>query len=114
MSDCIFCKIASGEMKSEFLYEDKDVVAFRDIRPQAPAHILVIPRRHISRMSELTEKEPSLAGAMLAAASHIAKKEDVADTGYRLVLNYGPDAGQDVEHIHLHLLGGRKMSWPPG
>ena len=114
MSDCIFCKIASGEIKAEFLYEDPDVVAFRDMRPQAPAHILVIPRRHISRVSELKEGDVSLAGHMLVAASCIAKKEGVSDKGYRLVFNCGPDAGQDVEHIHLHLLGGRKMSWPPG
>ncbi len=113
MAECIFCKIASKELKSEIVYEDDEVVAFKDINPQAPVHILIIPRKHIEKISDMEESDILLIGKLFFVASKIAKELNLED-GYRLVINNGRNAGQAVFHIHLHLLGGRKFSWPPG
>jgi len=114
MSDCIFCKIANGEIPTEFVYEDDDIVAFRDLNPQAPTHILVIPRRHIATTNDIAEDDDALVGRMVRVAGLLAKQEGIDERGYRTVLNCNAEAGQSVFHIHLHLLGGRPMSWPPG
>ncbi len=114
MSDCIFCKIASGEIKGDLVYEDEQVVAFRDLSPQAPTHVLVIPRRHVATTNELTDADADLVGRMVLAAKKVAADEGIAERGYRTVLNCNAEAGQSVFHIHLHLLGGRPMGWPPG
>ncbi len=114
MTDCIFCKIAGGEMTADVIFEDDDVIAFRDISPKAPTHVLVIPRRHISTLNDLGESDVEIAGRMVHAAQKIALQEGIADGGYRTVINCNTDGGQAVYHIHLHLLGGRQMSWPPG
>ncbi|MBN2279931.1 MAG: histidine triad nucleotide-binding protein [Candidatus Marinimicrobia bacterium] len=111
---CIFCKIAAGELGTKFIYESDDIVAFRDLNPQAPQHILIIPREHIEKVSDLQEKHLNIAGKLLLAAQKIAQKENLAEDGFRLVINNGKNAGQEVMHIHMHLLGGRKMNWPPG
>lgn len=113
-SDCIFCKIAAGEMSADMVREDDRVVAFRDVNPQAPTHILVIPRKHIPSVNRLDDADASLVGDLYLAARDIAAEEGVADDGYRLVMNTGEGAGQSVFHIHLHLLGGRALGWPPG
>jgi len=114
MSDCIFCKIAAGDIAADFVYQDDDVVAFRDITPQAPTHILVIPRRHISTLLDTTPETDRLLGRMQLAAVEIARREGLAERGFRLVTNCLEEAGQSVFHLHLHLLGGRRLSWPPG
>ncbi|TNF33038.1 MAG: histidine triad nucleotide-binding protein [Gammaproteobacteria bacterium] len=114
MTDCIFCKIASGDIPANIVYQDDHVVAFRDLNPQAPTHILVIPRKHIANTNDLQMEDAELIGKMYLAAKHIAHEEGIAEKGYRTVLNCNRDAGQTVFHIHLHLLGGRPMSWPPG
>ena len=111
--DCLFCKIASKEINASIVYEDDDFLAFRDINPVAPSHILIIPKCHIETVNELEETDALLMGRMLVIAKKIAAEEGLSD-GYRLVLNCGKDGGQEVFHIHLHLLGGRKMGWPPG
>ncbi len=114
MTDCIFCKIAAGEIETEFVYEDDQVVAFRDLNPQAPTHVLVIPRAHIATTNDLTEENADLVGRMALAAKQIAERGGIAERGYRMVLNCNSEAGQSVFHIHLHVLGGRPMGWPPG
>ena len=114
MTDCIFCKIAGGEMTADVIFEDDDVIAIRDISPKAPTHVLVIPRRHISTLNDLGESDVEIVGRMVQAAQKIALQEGIADGGYRTVMNCNTDGGQAVYHIHLHLLGGRQMSWPPG
>lgn len=114
MSECIFCKIAKGGIAAEIVYEDEEVVAFRDLNPQAPTHILLIPRKHIPTTNDLTEEDGGLMGKLLLAARDIARQEGIAEAGYRTVLNCNAAAGQTVFHIHLHLLGGRPMGWPPG
>jgi len=114
MSDCLFCKIAAGDMQTDIVREEEDIVAFRDINPQAPTHILIIPRQHIPRVADTDANHQLLLGRLILAANEIAVQEGVAEKGYRLVLNNGDHGGQDVYHIHLHLLGGRQMSWPPG
>ncbi len=111
--DCIFCKIAAGEFGGPPLYQDEQVTAFRDINPQAPTHILIIPNKHIASVDEAAAEDQALLGKLLLTAADIARKERVS-TGYRLVINTGPPAGQSVFHIHVHLLGGRNMKWPPG
>jgi histidine triad (HIT) family protein len=111
---CLFCKISSGEIPSELLYETPRVVAFRDISPQAPTHILIIPRKHIASVAELQDDDGGVMGELFLAARELARTEGIEESGYRMVVNAGPDAGQAVFHIHLHLLGGRGMSWPPG
>ncbi len=113
MKDCIFCKIAAGEIPSDKVFEDEYVYAFRDLNPQAPEHILIIPKQHISRVEDVTDEDRGLMGRLVVAAKHIAAEAGLKK-GYRLVFNNGPDAGQEVEHIHLHLMGGRRFSWPAG
>ena len=112
-SDCIFCRIASGEMGTEMIAESEMNVAFRDLSPQAPVHVLIVPRKPIPTLDALTEDDESLVGHLFLIALKVAAEEGLAD-GYRTVFNNGPDAQQTVYHIHLHLIGGRKMSWPPG
>ncbi len=114
MSDCLFCKMVSGDIQPNVVYEDDDVLAFRDLNPQAPTHILVIPKRHISTLNDLEPDDEPLMGKMVLAAARIAEKEGIAEAGYRTLLNCNAEAGQTVFHIHLHLLGGRPMGWPPG
>ena len=116
MSDtsCLFCRIAKKEIPTKIVFEDKALVAFEDIRPQAPVHILVIPRNHIERVSDLKEENTSLVGQMVLAAKKLAKDRGVQESGYRIVLNCNADAGQEVFHLHLHMLGGRRFNWPPG
>jgi histidine triad (HIT) family protein len=109
----IFQKIIDREIKADIVHEDDRVAAFRDVNPQAPTHILVVPRKHIDRIENMTEDDEGLVGHMVFVATQIAKKEGL-DGGYRLVLNNGSDGGQSVFHIHLHLLGGRSFGWPPG
>lgn len=114
MENCLFCKIASGQIPSDIVYQDEDVVAFKDINPQAPVHILLISRRHIPSIAELTPEDGPLLGIMFSVAAKLAHKLGVDEGGYRVVTNVGPDAGQSVLHLHFHLLGGRKFAWPPG
>ena len=114
MSDCLFCKILDGEIPCDRVYEDDHVIAFRDMNPQAPTHILVIPRKHISTVNDLTVDDKNIVGEMMLAAQAIAKQEGIEDDGYRLIMNCNEGAGQTVFHIHLHILGGRRMNWPPG
>ena len=111
---CLFCKIVAGEMRSRKLYEDDELFAFEDINPQAPLHALVIPRRHIATLNDLNASEDPLVGSMVRRAAAIAKERGFDGSGYRTVLNCNSHAGQSVFHIHLHVLGGRPMTWPPG
>jgi histidine triad (HIT) family protein len=112
-ADCLFCRIATGEIPTELAYEDDQVVAFRDINPRAPTHLLVIPRRHVASAHELGDDEGQLLAALFGATRRLADEAGLGD-GYRIVTNVGPDAGQSVPHLHFHLLGGRSLSWPPG
>lgn len=114
MIDCLFCKMVQGEIKPNLVMETDELIAFRDINPQAPVHILVVPRKHISTLNDLTPASAGLIGKMTLAAREIAKQEGIAASGYRLVMNCNKGGGQTVFHIHLHLLGGRVMTWPPG
>ena len=109
--DCIFCKIIEGELPSDIVYRDERVIGFRDINPIAPVHVLIIPRKHIPSIRDLTDEDLPLLGHMTVVANQLAEKEGIADTGYRLVINCGEEAGQTVHHIHMHLLGGRTLSW---
>lgn len=112
--DCLFCRIVGGEVPSDRVHEDELVIAFRDIAPRAPTHILLIPRAHIPSALELTAADAQLLGRLFEVAGRLARHEGVAESGYRIVTNVGPDAGQSVPHLHFHLLGGRPFSWPPG
>jgi histidine triad (HIT) family protein len=112
--DCLFCRIAAGEVPARIAHEDELVVAFHDVSPKAPTHILLIPRTHIASVSELGEEHAELLGRLMVVAGRLAREAGVADGGYRLVTNVGRDAGQSVPHLHFHLLGGRRLSWPPG
>ena len=112
--DCLFCKIVAGDIPSAKVYEDDKVYAFRDIEPQAPVHILIIPKEHIASANELTEENVSIVGHIFAVAAKIAKEEGIAEGGYRIVNNCGEDGGQTVKHLHFHMLGGRSLAWPPG
>jgi len=114
MSDCLFCKMVSGEIQPDVVYEDEEVLAFRDLNPQAPLHVLVIPKAHIATTNDLDDDNATVIGKLYLAAQQIAADADVAEPGYRMVMNCNPAAGQSVYHIHLHLLGGRSMGWPPG
>ena len=114
MTDCLFCKMVSGEITPDTIYEDDDVLAFRDINPQAPVHALVIPKQHVSTINDLDTDSAVLVGKMMMAAARIAQQEGFAEQGYRTVMNCNAHGGQTVFHIHLHLLGGRVMGWPPG
>lgn len=112
MSDCLFCKMVAGEIRPDVVFEDESVLAFRDINAQAPTHVLIIPKRHIANLNELDDAE--LGGCLLKTAASIAKQEGLAEEGYRTVFNCNRHGGQEVFHLHLHLLGGRQMTWPPG
>ncbi len=112
--ECIFCKIIKGEIPSKKVYEDEKVFAFEDIHPQAPVHILIIPKEHICSISDLDKEHDSLMGYILRVAAKLAEEKSINETGYRVVINCGPDAGQAVFHIHFHLLGARSLKWPPG
>ena len=114
MEDCIFCRIARKEIPAKIVYEDKDVLAFEDIHPQAPVHILIIPKEHIATLNEVPPGRESLLGNLLIRARTIAAEKGIGADGFRCVLNTGKNSGMEVFHIHLHLLGGRRMSWPPG
>ena len=114
MEECLFCKIVAGEMDSDIVHSSDHVLAFRDINPAAPVHILIIPKEHLDSAKTLTEKHGDLLAEIFQTASHLAKANEVDRTGWRLVTNVGPDAGQSVHHLHFHLLGGRQMAWPPG
>ncbi len=111
---CIFCEIANGKRSAEIVYEDDVVVAFRDIHPQAPTHILVIPREHISGPLDFDVNNAQIAGHLVAVAAKVAQQAGIEQEGYRLVMNQGHNGGQSVFHVHLHVLGGRRLSWPPG
>ncbi len=113
-SDCLFCKILAGDIPADLVYESDTAVAFRDISPQAPTHVLVIPRKHISTINDITTDDEAVVGSLYTAAREIAAAEGIADDGYRAVMNCNEGAGQSVFHIHLHVLGGRPMNWPPG
>lgn len=113
MSDCLFCRIVAGEIPSRKVYEDERLYAFEDIKPGAPTHILVVPKRHIAGLAEATPEDAALLGEMQLCAAALARARGVRH-GYRTVINVGPDAGQSVFHLHLHLLGGRPLAWPPG
>lgn len=114
MSDCLFCKIRDGEIPSDTVYENDEIIAFRDVNPQAPTHVLIVPKKHISTVNDLEDDDAELMGKMMLAAQDIASFEGVGTDGYRLVMNCNADAGQTVFHIHMHLLGGRNLVWPPG
>jgi len=113
-SGCLFCAIAEKRIPASIVYEDDRAVAFRDIRPQAPVHVLIIPRRHISSLGAVREEDRDLVGHLHRVANEIARRESISRSGYRLVANCGPDAGLAVDHLHFHLLGGRPLGWPPG
>jgi histidine triad (HIT) family protein len=112
--NCTFCKMVAGVIKPSIVYEDEQVIAFRDINPQAPVHVLIVPKKHIATLNDLEIEDAGMAGWMMLAAQNIAAKLSVAESGYRTVINCNRDAGQSVFHIHMHLLGGRHMAWPPG
>jgi histidine triad (HIT) family protein len=109
---CIFCRIARGEIPAQMVVNSKDVAAFRDLNPQAPVHILIIPKKHVASLDDANDSD--LLGRMMALAAAIARQEGIAKSGYRTVINTGKDGGQSVDHLHIHLLGGRAMTWPPG
>lgn len=112
--DCLFCKIALKEIPATIVFEDETVVAFRDIRPQAPTHILLVPKKHIPTIDECKARDQELLGSMILSAKNIACSQGLSEAGYRLVFNVNSGGGQEVYHIHLHILGGRQMTWPPG
>ncbi len=114
MSDCLFCGIVDGKIKANLVYQDDAVVAFKDIAPKAPVHILIIPRQHLVGVSDIGEPDRALIGQIFQVAARLAREQGIAESGYRVVVNSGADAGQSVFHLHYHLLGGRQMSWPPG
>jgi len=111
---CIFCQIAAGKIPAKIVLDEPEVLAFRDLHPVAPTHVLVIPKRHIASLAELEPADAGLVGRLFVAARRIAEMEGVSNQGFRTVINAGPDAGQTVFHVHLHLLAGRQMNWPPG
>lgn len=114
MSDCLFCKMIAREIEPDVVFESDTLLAFRDINPQAPTHILIVPKKHIATLNDLQSKDAGTIGDMYLAARDIAKNMNIASVGYRTVINCNAGAGQTVFHIHMHLLGGRSMSWPPG
>ena len=114
MQECLFCRIVAGEMGTELVHSSDNVVAFRDINPQAPVHVLIIPKEHVESARSLNEDHADLMAEIFETAAHLAKANEVDRTGWRLVTNVGPDAGQSVHHLHFHLLGGRQLGWPPG
>ncbi len=114
MTECLFCKMVAGDIRPDVVYEDEHVLAFRDIRPQAKVHVLVIPKRHIATLDDFPADEPELAARLFAAVQEVARGEGLASSGYRTVINCRGDGGQEVYHLHLHVLGGRRLAWPPG
>ena len=114
MSDCLFCKIRDGEIQGDIVFENDDVLAFNDVNPQAPVHVLIIPKKHISTVNDIDAGDEVIMGKLYSVAKVIAAQRGIADDGYRLVVNCNEKAGQTVFHIHMHLLGGRSMTWPPG
>ncbi len=114
MTDCLFCKMVSGEITPDSVYEDDDVLAFRDIDPQAPTHVLIVPKQHVATINDLNPGNAELIAKMMLAAARVAQQEGFAEQGYRTLVNCNADGGQTVFHIHMHLLGGRVMGWPPG
>ena len=112
--DCLFCKIVAGEIPSDVIYSDDELYAFRDVTPQSPTHILLIPRKHIATIADVTSDDAALLSAMFLRANEIARQEGLDEKGFRYVLNCGVHGGQSVYHIHLHIMGGRQMTWPPG
>ena len=112
--DCLFCKILNGDIPADIVYESDSAIASRDVSPQAPTHVLVIPRKHIATINDLGEDDQEIVGSLYLAAKDIARAEGLSDEGYRAVMNCNEGAGQSVFHIHLHVLGGRALSWPPG
>lgn len=114
MEDCLFCKIAAGQIPTRIVYQDTDVVVFEDINPQAPRHVLVISRRHIPSMTDITSEDGPMLASIYMTATRIARELGIAESGFRFLTNVGPDSGQSVFHLHFHLLGGRRLGWPPG
>ena len=114
MSDCLFCRLIKGEIENKTVYEDNEILAFEDINPQAPTHILIIPKKHIPGPTQLGEEDRELVGKIHLVAKRIARDRSIYQSGFRVVINSGPNAGETVKHLHFHLLGGRKLSWPPG
>jgi len=114
MENCLFCKIAAGQIPGKIVYQDQDVVAFEDINPQAPHHILLIPRQHIASMSDLTLEDGPILAKLFITAQRLAQQMGIDQSGFRFLTNVGPDSGQSVFHLHFHLLGGRRLGWPPG
>jgi histidine triad (HIT) family protein len=114
VADCLFCKIVAGQVPASIVFQNDHVIAFKDITPRAPTHMLVVPRRHIATLNDLAPDDDALVGEMIRAAASLAKEQGLQERGYRTVFNCNADAGQTVFHIHLHLLGGRPMTWPPG
>ncbi len=114
MTDCLFCKIALGELPADIVFQNEDLIAFRDVNPQAPVHVLIIPREHIGSFADAASEHQGLLGAMCLAAARVAAQEGIADSGFRTVVNNGEQALQSVRHLHMHVLGGRRMGWPPG
>lgn len=114
MSDCLFCRMVAGEIPPDVIYETETVLAFRDINPQAPTHVLVIPKKHIETLVDIVDEDTQLMGDIMQVATKVAEMEGLNESGYRTVFNCKQDGGQEVYHIHLHLLGGRSMTWPPG
>lgn len=113
-TDCLFCKMVAGTIKPDVVYQDRDVLAFKDINPQAPLHVLIVPKRHIATLNDLDDANANLVGRLYMAAKKIAQDAGFAESGYRTVINCNANAGQSVFHVHLHLLAGRQMTWPPG
>src|SRR5690242_1756593 len=114
MSDCLFCKIVAGSIPAALVYQDDAVIAFKDINPQAPLHVLIVPRKHIATLNDLVPEDDALVGSMVRAATRLAQEQGYEARGYRTVFNTNREAGQTVFHIHLHLLAGRGLTWPPG
>jgi len=112
--ECIFCKIATHEIPTEAVFEDDDVIAFKDINPQAPIHLLIVPKKHIESIMEITEEDNPVVSKIIKVAQKLAKENNIDKKGFRIVVNTGDDGGQTVKHLHFHLLGGRFMTWPPG
>jgi histidine triad (HIT) family protein len=113
-TDCVFCRIVAGEIPAKVVHQTPDLIAIRDINPQAPIHILILPRQHLAGVEAVTAHDQNVLGALMLAAAHVAEQEGIAANGYRLVINSGADGGQTVPHLHVHVLGGRQMTWPPG
>ena len=114
MDDCLFCRIVGGTIPSDIVYRDEQVTAFRDIQPQAPVHVLIVPNEHVASTNDLEERHDAVIGHLMRTTQVVAREQGIAESGYRLVVNTGQDAMQSVAHIHIHVIGGRKLGWPPG